>query len=282
MLGENIPLWKSDEYEKKSAEAVPYMDLYLLPKREYDSESACHCERRPIVVILPGGGYEFLSEREAQPIALKYLAKGMNAAVVHYSVKPYRYPQALLDAAKAVLMIRQNADEYHVDPNQIIILGFSAGGHLAGSLATMWQEPFLAESLHTTSDMLRPNLQVLAYPVISSGEYAHVGSFDVIAGDDAALRKKLALETRVTDKTPPAYIWHTSTDDCVPVMNALLYTKALSEQGVNFELHVFPKGPHGLSIAEKETAVGVAELSIDYITKWIDESIHFINETFVK
>jgi len=283
MLGQKVALWNEHEYEKKSDKPVPYMDLYLLQKREYDQEpSILHHKKRPIVIICPGGGYEFLSEREAEPIALKYIAQGFNAAVVQYSVTPYAYPQAILDVAKAILTIRQNADEYHVDADQIIVAGFSAGGHLAGSIATMWHESFLSEYFGVESAMLKPNLQILCYPVISSGEYAHVGSFDVIAGDDKALRAGLSLENRVSEKTPPAYIWHTSTDDCVPVMNSLLYAEALAKNGVNYEMHIFPKGCHGLSVGENETSIGMPDLVNDYITGWVNESINFMNMTFSK
>jgi len=282
MLGKKIVLWNENEYEKKSDKPVPYMDLYLLPKIEYDSTTIEHSEKRPIVVICPGGGYEFLSERESEPIALKYLSRGFNAAVVHYSIRPYAYPQALLDVAKAILTIRENAEEYHVDPEKIIVAGFSAGGHLAGSIATMWHEPFLAEKLGVDGNMLKPNVQMLGYPVISSKEFGHQGSFDVIALEDKALRASLSLETRVSDKTPPAYIWHTATDDCVPVMNALVFAEALTKNGVNYEMHIFPRGCHGLAIAEKETAVGAPELCNDYITRWVDESTNFINMTLSK
>jgi len=282
MLGQKIFLWNENEYEKKTDAEIPYMDLYILPKREYDQEaSILHHKKRPMIIICPGGSYEFICERESEPIALKFLSRGFNVAVLHYSVN-CPHPQALCDVAKAILTIRENADEYYVDTDKIIVCGFSAGGHLACMMGTLWREAYLAERLGVNSELLKPNVQILGYAVTTTGEYGDEDCNNVLAGDNEKLRQELSLETRVTKDTAPAYIWHTTTDAAVPVMNSLIYAEALSKASVNYEMHIFPRGCHGLSIAEEETSCGADGLCDDYIARWVDESINFINVTLSK
>ena len=237
-------------------------------------------ERRfPAILICPGGGYGFVSDREGEPIALKYLEAGFCAFVLTYSVAPARYPSALLQAAAAIDFIRKNAAQYHVDPNKIAICGFSAGGHLAGSLSCFWSEPCLADTLKTATENLRPNAAVLCYPVITSGEKAHRGSFDNLCGDDEALTEMMSLETAVTKDTPPTFLWHTATDGVVPVENSLLMASALREKQIPFELHIFAEGGHGLSTCTYQTA-GPKSLHMinPEAAKWFDLNITFLKK----
>lgn len=140
--------------------------------------------KRPVVVICPGGGYTMTSDREAEPIAMQYLAKGYHSVILRYSVEPARYPLALLQLAKSVAFLRENAAEFHIDTNKIVIQGFSAGGHLAASLGVFWKKNFIAETLGIDSEMVKPNGMILSYPVITSGEFAHTGSFECLLGED--------------------------------------------------------------------------------------------------
>ena len=137
---------------------------------------------RPSVLVIPGGGYEMTSDREAEPIAMQFLAAGFNAFVLRYSVKPSVFPVALLEAADAMKMIREHAAEWHVDPEAIAVIGFSAGGHLAANLATSASDDVLAAHGYDP-DAVRPNGLMLAYPVITSGPLAHRGSFDSLLGE---------------------------------------------------------------------------------------------------
>ena len=175
--------------------------------------------KRPVVVICPGGGYTMTSDREAEPIAMQYLAKGYHSVILRYSVEPARYPLALLQLAKSVAFLRENAAEFHIDTNKIVIQGFSAGGHLAASLGVFWKKNFIAETLGIDSEMVKPNGMILSYPVITSGEFAHTG-----------------------------------TDDCVPVENSLLFFNALRKLEIPVEMHLYPVGGHGLSLANEETS----------------------------
>lgn len=212
--------------------------------------------KRPVVVICPGGGYTMTSDREAEPIAMQYLAKGYHSVILRYSVEPARYPLALLQLAKSVAFLRENAAEFHIDTNKIVIQGFSAGGHLAASLGVFWKKNFIAETLGIDSEMVKPNGMILSYPVITSGEFAHTGSFECLLGEDyndLDKRKEQSLEFQVSRDTPPTFLWHTVTDDCVPVENSLLFFNALRKLEIPVEMHLYPVGGHGLSLANEET-----------------------------
>lgn len=216
---------------------------------------------RPALVLCPGGGYAMTSDREAEPVALALVARGIQVFVLRYAVNPDRYPLALLQLAKSVLTVREQAARFNVDPQRIGVAGFSAGGHLAASFAVFWNKPFLADYLAVDADCLRPNFQMLAYPVISSGDFAHRSSFELLLGaryDE--LVEEMSLEEQVHTEVPKAFIWHTAADDAVPVENTLFYALALRKQRLPIELHIYDRGQHGLSLANEltETADGYA------------------------
>jgi len=209
---------------------------------------------RPIVIICPGGGYRFVSDREAEPIAIQLNAMGLHTCVLRYSVFPAKFPTALTQLAKTVAYVREHAREWNVNSDKIIVAGFSAGGHLAASLGTLWQEKFLEDIMQMPKQHYKPNGLILSYPVITSGEYAHEDSFQALLQDHYEnLVDKMSLETRVSELTPPTFLWHTFEDGLVPVENTLLFTKALNEKKIPYELHIYPRGGHGLSLATEET-----------------------------
>lgn len=212
--------------------------------------------RRPVVVICPGGAYSATSDREAEGIAMQFLGRGYHAAVLRYSTAPARFPEALQQLALAVSMLRERAEEWHIDPDKIVVQGSSAGGHLAASLGVFWKKAFLSERLGKPSEAFRPNGLMLSYPVITSGEKAHMGSFENLLGEeskDQEKRKAVSLETCVTEDVPPTFMWHTATDQDVPVENSLLFFAALHKLGIPAELHIYPVGGHGLGLATEET-----------------------------
>lgn len=214
---------------------------------------------RPVVIVCPGGAYRFVSPREAEPVALRFVAAGCHAAVLEYAVAPEAaWPDASLQLAAAILHVREHAEEYHIDPHKVVVAGFSAGGHLAAGAGTLWNDPALYEALGVRPRDIRPDAMILSYPVISGGEFAHRGSFcNLTTGSedacDEALCRALSLETRVTPETPPAFLWHTAADAAVPVENSLLFFSALHRCGVEAALHIYPRGAHGLSLATVET-----------------------------
>jgi len=242
------------KYEKidiKNQNSMDYAALYLYI---LDDSPEIAIKERPMVVICPGGGYEFTSDREAEIIAMQYLAMGYHAAVLRYSVAPAVYPTALLELGRAVAVIRENAADWHIDPKKIVVSGFSAGGHLAANYAMFWNRAFLSEDLGVDSAALAPNALILCYPVISSGEYAHEGSFRSLLGADYEEKKKeLSLEFCVGEQVPRTFVWHTCEDDLVPVQNSLLLVNELVSHHIPTEFHLFEKGGHGLSLANRLT-----------------------------
>ncbi|MDO5382474.1 MAG: alpha/beta hydrolase [Eubacteriales bacterium] len=213
---------------------------------------------RPLIVICPGGGYNHYSPREGEAIAVKMLEMGFNAVVFRYSLMPYVYPTQVYEAAYTMKFVRDHAAEWDVNPDNIIIAGFSAGGHVAACLGTMWNtdlvKSFANNNLGCDCEYVKPNGMLLGYPVITSGEFAHRASFVRMLGDNyEKYLKDVSLEERVSKDTPECFIWHTFEDNSVPLENSLLFVQALRKNNIPFEYHVFPKGCHGLGLGTKET-----------------------------
>lgn len=224
-----------------------------------DVNPASDKQTRPAVIICPGGGYGKLSPREAEPIAMQYLAAGYHAFVLWYSLPPFRFPTALQELAFLVAHVREHADEWHVDPEKIVVSGFSAGGHLACSLGAFWNQEFVYGPLGVTPEQIRPDAMLLCYPVVTAGEDCHKGSFENLLGEqacDEAMRHLVSLEYQVGPHTPKTFLWHTITDQSVPVANSMLLAQALIRNHVNLEYHLYPVGCHGLALASEETAAG--------------------------
>lgn len=204
---------------------------------------------RPAMLVIPGGGYQFVSEREGEPVALRFVAAGYAAFRLNYTINR-TYPTPLIEGSMAMAYIRENAEKYCVDPAHVAAVGFSAGGHLTAMLATLFDDENVKKALGARN--VRPDAVVLSYPVITTGENTHVGTAETISGGDAALKKALSLETRVTAESSPAFLWHTYEDNAVPVVNSLLFAQAYIAAGVPCELHVFERGWHGLSLLSRE------------------------------
>ncbi len=211
-----------------------------------------------MVIVLPGGGYEFKADYEGQPVAEWSNQSGIAAAVLDYRVAPYRHPYPLLDAKRAIQIARSHANEWKIDPEHIAILGFSAGGHLAATTGTFLDPNpgMIADPISELNS--RPDALILCYPVISFGQFGHSGSMENLLGPNppVSLRRQLSNELQVGQQTPPTFIWHTAEDATVPVENSLLFAQALRDQQIPFELHIFPKGPHGMALAWDDPIVG--------------------------
>ena len=207
------------------------------------------CRRRPAVLVIPGGGYEFVSDREGIPIALRFLTRGYVPFILTYAVKPGKFPLQLREAAMAMRYIRENAAEYEVNPTMVGAIGFSAGGHLCGTLGMMYDCPEVADI--ATPEMIRPDGLALCYPVTLGWGATHGGTMNNISGGDQALRQRLSLDHQVRSDMPPVFLWHTRTDSVVPVRNSILLAEKLDEAGVDFALHIYRQGGHGLSTADE-------------------------------
>jgi len=231
---------------------------------------------RPSIIICPGGGYAFRAVREGEPLALRFASLGFNTYVVHYRVAPNRFPDGLQDLACAVHWVRTHAKETYSHPDRIAVMGFSAGGHLAGSLGTMWNRPEIFAPLGLTCEDVKPNGQVLCYPVISGGEFAHRGSFENLTGSaDLAVHEEYSLEKWAGPHTPPTFLWHTFNDACVPVENAFLLGMALRKAQVETEMHIWPDGPHGMSMADMSVYYQQQDCNQD-IARWPEMAANFL------
>ena len=227
--------------------------------------------RRPLVLVVPGGGYEHVSAREADPVALQFAAAGYHTAVLTYSVgEGARDHQPLRQLRAAIGLLRQNAERWGILPDRIAVCGFSAGGHLALSGAVL-DCPGEAADRSQKPDAVR-----LAYPVITAGEYAHRGSFVQLTGtQDIVAHQRFTLEDKITPAAPPVFVWHTMEDEPVPVENTLLLLSALHKAGVPCEAHLFEKGCHGTSISTPEGDADSAHRN-----RWVQLAVEWLNDTF--
>lgn len=235
----------------------------------------------PCTVICPGGSYWWCSEREAEPVALRMLGNGIAAAVVNYACQYQHYPLQLLEILAAITYIRRNSESLHIDPERIAVMGFSAGGHAACTAGLFWQEKLAEDTLGIVHGEDKPNGMILCYPVITSGEFTHEGSMKCLLGDDpnAELVAKMSLENQVTENAPKAFIWHTSEDGLVPVENSLLIATALHKKGIDVEMHIYPRGGHGLSLCDETvTKHDGLDDAAKYCSDWVPHCIKWIKE----
>ena len=243
------------------------LTAYLQRPLQNDSQEP---EAKPALLILPGGGYVCCcSHREGWPIAASFLDLGIHCFVLDYSVAPdHRWPQALLEVSAALDLIRENAEEWHIDPEKLLIMGFSAGGHLAASYCTLRHDPDIARHI-TPPDLAGA---VLCYSVITATPgLRHEGSFQALAGEEeisAATVERFSLERHVkAGVTPPTFLWHTAEDEAVPVENTLLYAMALRKENIPFSVHIFPYGGHGLATVDSRTVP--QELEDPQAAQWV-------------
>lgn len=211
---------------------------------------------KPAVIVIPGGSYKFCSDREAEPVAFEFMAKGFNAFVLRYSLNENAaFPKPLEDAQKALALIKSNAQRWHTDSEKIAVCGFSAGGHLAAAMSTMSED--------------KPAACILGYPCI-------------LESVSPILAKPVeSLDKYVTPETPPTFIAAASDDTLVPVENSLRFADALDKNGVSFELHIFSKGGHGFSAATDVVADNEESLQCFTAAKpWIELCISWLNRLF--
>lgn len=252
------------------------MQMYLL---DTPHDKNLKIQKRPMVLICPGGGYEKTSFREGEPLAMHFLSRGYHACVLRYSVAPCRFPVQVLEVGAAVKQIREHAKEWNVDEERIFVQGSSAGGHLAASYGIFWNQEFMASKLKTDSEQLKVRGLLLSYPVITADpRYQHPGSFENLLGEKRSIcEDAMSLERQVTHAMPPCFIWHTAKDGTVPVENSLLMAMALRRVKVPVELHIFPEGEHGLSLAsplvERTDGSGIQKECAQWIhlaDAWLD------------
>ncbi len=223
------------------------------------------------IVVYPGGSYRHLAmDHEGHQVARWLTSRGIAAFVVKYRLGPkYHHPIMLQDALRAIRVVRSRAAEFRIRPDRIGVLGFSAGGHLASSAATLFDTPEgqAADGLEAVSS--RPDFAVLAYPVITMGQAStNKGSQENLLGEHPSqeLLDALSTEKHVTPKTPPTFLFHTDADDGVPAENSVLFYLALRKAGVPAELHIYRNGEHGVGLAPADP---VLSTWIDRLLAWL-------------
>lgn len=233
--------------------------------------------RRPAILVIPGGGYNSTSNREAEPIAMRFLTAGYNAFVLRYTCAPATFPVALREACMAMRYIRENADALEVNPGMVAAIGFSAGGHLCGTLGTMYDCPEVADL--GDAALLRPDAICLGYPVAVAWGNTHNGTFRNISGGDEALRMRLSIDKLARADMPPTFLWHTRDDGSVPVRNSLILAQALDELGVKFAMNIYNHGQHGLSTADEQVYNTNAMPAFSpTLPSWTNDTISFFAE----
>lgn len=260
--------------------------------------------KRPAVLICPGGAYMNCSDREAEPIALKFASMGYHAFVLRYSVygegedcfpdlsKPLepkahcQFPNPMCEIGKAMLIIREHAEEWAVDMDRVAVCGFSAGAHNTAMYGVYWDKPIITEKLHTTKEMIRPAALILGYTLsdyvymkeaasqnvqdpmaaamFAASNTAFLGSADP---EDEKLQA-VSPARLVTENTPPTFLWATAADELVPVQHSLRMAHALADHQIPFEMHIFEEGPHGLSTAAQASAGAKSQINAD-AAKWM-------------
>ncbi len=274
---ENIELY---EYFNLKSDKKAKLTVYIPDETANGIDKA---RIRPAVLIIPGGGYTHIGIREGEPIAIKFLSEGFIPFVLEYSTKNSSYPTQQVEASLAMALIRGYGVKFNANQYKVAVIGFSAGAHLACSLSCIYDEKKVKEALSNVEyfkknglDKIKADALILCYPVISSDKNVwHKGSFEALTNGDNGLMDRLSLEKRINAGFPPTYIWHTTTDQSVPTQNSLLLALALQKNNIPYELHIYEKGIHGLSLANK--TVSVTEPDISYgVENWFNEAIAFL------
>lgn len=235
---------------------------------------------RDAILVIPGGGYTACSDREAEPIALAYMRYGLNAFVLRYSTKAKStFPRPLNEASLSVKFIKDNAVRFHINPDRIFAVGFSAGGHLCACLGTFHSMPSLLKELNIEKGENRVRGTILSYPVISTGEFTHMETRANLLGTDTPNDddiNRYSVEKNISPDTVPSFIWHTYEDTCVPVENSLLIATAMRKNNVPFELHIFQKGVHGLALCNEITKTDTDRFVEPSAECWLEMSVKWM------
>ncbi len=262
----------------------------IFPMLKYDCILTAYCNSgyvaqpkvrlRRTILLFPAGGYRFVSRRENDPIALKLVGEGINVFTLKYKVVPFEYPYPLIEAYAALAYININADKYFVDREHIGVMGFSAGGHLAASLSCYFRNDEFANELKIDKKIIKLSGCLLGYAVISMEEYSENETRVNITQNRVDLLDFFSIEKHITKDFPPTFIWTTAEDMVVHPINSIDLARELQLNNVLYELHIYPKGYHGLSLAND--VVFTSEFDNEtlseygYNSSWIEHAVHFI------
>lgn len=252
-------------------DASVFLKTYVA--EEYAPDIARDC-----MLILPGGGYSFCALHEDEPVARSFMARGFNCFTLYYTVgEKASLSVSLKDVSRAITHIKRNAKEYNIDPDRIFVCGFSAGGHLAASIGTLWDRSIAAfEGMEYGEN--RPAGTVICYGAATLGEYSHPLSRKFVFQKEDLSEEEINLyspDRNVTENTAPAFIWHTASDEVVDVNNSLVLAKALIEKKIPTELHVYPFGHHGLSVCVDGVEFESCDKNHIHVSSWVRDCIQW-------
>lgn len=245
---------------------IPTIDVYQPPRATATTAA---------VLVLPGGGYTHLSTvREGSDVAQMLVSHNITAIVLRYRHAPrYKYPVPIDDGMRAVRLVRSKAADWGIDPNRIGVMGFSAGGHLAATVSTLFDGGNATSTDKVEQMSSRPDFAVLVYPVITFTDpvATHVGSRDALVGKDQTLWTKLSAELNVTRQTPPVFIVHSSADKTVPPQNSISFYLACLKAGVPVQLLIFDHGGHGFGLGPDNDIKNWPDMVVQWMAsnKWI-------------
>lgn len=232
------------------------------------------------ILVIPGGGYqEIYSFREGEPIALAFLPNGFNAFVLHYSVLKKTFPSHLIQASKAIKHIKENADLYNIDPEQVFTVGFSAGGHLAASLGTMWDLKEIYDEVNMPYGYNKPAGMILIYAVLT-GDIQQTSFKNLWLSPEPTEEQleRVRITNHICKDSSPAFILHTCTDELVDVRGSLALANALAEQGIPFEMHIYPDAPHGVALGNEVTKYDNEKWCNESISQWVKHAVLWTDE----
>lgn len=269
---------KIDLYEhfgfKRSGHEQGYLTTYARPLHSEDIPG----KKRPSMLVIAGGGYQIVSNREKECVALEFLRQGYNCFVLDYSVEPCSYPSQILEAALSMLYIRDTASQFATDENHVAAIGFSAGAHLTAMLSSISVNDDMRRLLGNRVDNAQPNAAVLCYGVLAyDNANTHISTFTIVSDGGKVELSKVDPISLVSSKTAPTFLWHTADDVVVPFTNSVKYALALKDNGVPFELHVFESGVHGLSIATEETACNADGVNVG-AQQWVKLALNWLSD----
>lgn len=239
--------------------------------KEFTEISNCP---HPALIVLPGGAYQFCSEREAEPVALRFCSEGFVVFVLNYTCN-VAYPIPHYELTILFDYVYKHADEYKINKDMISVMGFSAGGHLAASYSLLYKE--LANELSLCADSLKPYANILCYPVTSTILDTNSSTKDVISGGNEDLLKKLSVLENLDNDYPPTFIWTTKIDDCVPTEHSIQMFENLKKNKVKCQLEVYENGNHGGSLFNR--GVYWNDYDFDSVSEnrnWVEKAIKFI------
>lgn len=271
-----------------------------------DSKEMLNGKARPAVLICPGGAYISCSDREAEPVAMAFAAMGYHAFVLRYSVygeqvfatgfdkmepkKECQFPMPMREIGQAMMMIKENAGSWHVDPDKIAICGFSAGAHNCAMYSVYWDKPEITDYFKKDKEIFRPAACILGY-CLSDYMYMKENNTDKEFFDGSnmgflgtkepsdALLTKVSPALNVDENTPPTFLWATAADNLVPVQHSIRMAHALADHHIPFEMHIFEEGPHGLAVSTQASAAARSQIYPD-AAKWVPLADAWLSKRF--